>query len=318
MKQLIHLDTFSGYGGFTMFAEQLGIKTIGFSEVENDANKLLRYRFPEIPNYGDITKIDTGTLPHFNLLTGGSPCQDLSNAGKGKGLDGDRSGLFFAYTKILKECQPDYFIWENVRGLLSSNGGRDFARVQMEFSKVGYNFQWQLLNARDFGIPQNRERIFAIGSRRDIDRPEIFPFRPVRQQFPEKTVGKRKWISARSYTSTLVTSPVRSASVYVVNIPKDMEFYDSEDGKRLKRLDMLDLMNYQVRKLTLNEYEKLMGLPVDWTKFGINEKGQTVEISKTSRYKMCGNGIVPQKSKFVYERLLEHICGSEKNQKKKK
>ncbi|OQA66285.1 MAG: DNA cytosine methylase [Candidatus Diapherotrites archaeon ADurb.Bin253] len=313
MNNLIHLDTFSGYGGFTLFAEQLGIKTIGFSEIENDANKLLRYRFPEIKNYGDITQIDTGTLPYFNLLTGGSPCQDLSQAGKRKGLDGDRSGLFFAFTKILKECEPDYFIWENVRGALSSNGGRDFARVQMEFSKVGYNFQWQLLNARDFGIPQNRERIFVIGSHRKINRPNIFPFKPIRSKFTNKTVGKREWISARSYTSTLVTSPVRSASVYVVNVPKDKEMFEIQDGVRLKRLQMLELMNYPVRKLTVNEYELLMGLPKDWTKFGINDKGQQVNISTTARYKMCGNGIVPQKSKFVYEQLLEHINDNNSN-----
>lgn len=169
-----HLDLFSGYGGFTIPAKEFGIETINFSEIDKYASAVLKYRFPSIPNLGDVSEIDTSQLPDFDLLTGGTPCQDLSLAGKRKGLSGERSGLFFQFIRILKEKQPRYFIWENVKGALSSNSGWDFARVQIEMEQAGYSLQWAVLNAKDFGVPQNRERIFVIGTRGGSQR-EILP-----------------------------------------------------------------------------------------------------------------------------------------------
>ncbi len=172
-----HFDAFSGYGGFTLATKGLNIETIGFSEVDKYANSVLKHRFPNIKNFGDITKIDTRTLPDFDLLTGGSPCQDFSIAGRRKGIVGERSGLFFEFVRLLKEKKPCYFIFENVKGVLSANGGWDFGRMQIEISEAGYDCQWQVLNARNFGIPQNRERIFIIGNLRGESRREIFPIR---------------------------------------------------------------------------------------------------------------------------------------------
>lgn len=100
----------------------------------------------------------------------GSPCQDLSVAGKGAGLNGSRSGLFFHFIRIIKEKQSRYFVWENVKGAFSSNRGWDFARVQIEMEQAGYDVWWQVINAKDFGVPQNRERIFAIGIRKGSGR----------------------------------------------------------------------------------------------------------------------------------------------------
>lgn len=156
-----HLDLFSGYGGFSIACERLGIETIGFSEIEKNANAVLNYHYPNIKNYGNISEITN--LPDFDLLTGGSPCQDLSVAGKQKGLSGERSGLFFQFIRLLKEKQPANFIWENVKGTISSQNGWDFARVQIEMAESGYGFQWQVLNAKYFGVPQSRQRVFVIG-----------------------------------------------------------------------------------------------------------------------------------------------------------
>jgi len=138
---------------------------VGFSEIDKYASAVLKYRFPNIPNYGDIKTIDWSTVPDFDLLIGGSPCQDLSVAGKRKGLSGERSGLFSEFIRALQEKEPKYFIWENVKGALSSNQGWDFAEVQAEMEQAGYSLWWQVLNAKDFGVPQNRERIFVVGTR---------------------------------------------------------------------------------------------------------------------------------------------------------
>jgi len=183
-----HLDLFSGYGGFTIPARKYNIETIGFSEIDKYACSVLNYHYPNIKNYGDITKIKAEDLPTVDIITGGSPCQDLSVAGKGAGLNGERSGLFFHFIRLIKEKQPTYFVWENVKGALSSQGGWDFARVQIEMEQAGYDVWWQVLNAKDFGAPQNRERIFAIGIRKGSGREILFEQRESRQN-PKQNKG---------------------------------------------------------------------------------------------------------------------------------
>lgn len=154
-----------------------GTTCVGFSEIDKYAISVYQYHYPNHKNYGDISKIEWNTVPDFDLVVGGSPCQDLSVAGKQKGLSGARSGLFFEFVRCLKEKQPTNFIWENVKGALSSSNGWDFARVQIEFSEAGYDIEWQVLNAKDFGVPQNRERIFVVGHLRGKSRPKVFPIR---------------------------------------------------------------------------------------------------------------------------------------------
>ena len=160
-----HFDLFSGYGGFTIACEKLGVDTIGFSEVDKHAIGVLKYHYPNIQNYGDITAIKWEQIPDFDLLTGGSPCQDFSIAGKRKGLGGARSSLAWEFIRGLRCKKPRYFLWENVKGVMSSRGGWDFANLISAFSESGYALWWQVLNAKDFGVPQNRERIFVFGVR---------------------------------------------------------------------------------------------------------------------------------------------------------
>lgn len=198
-----HLDLFSGYGGFTIPAQKYGIETINFSEIDKYATAVLKYRFPSIKNLGDITKIKPEDLPTVDIITGGSPCQDLSVAGKGAGLDGERSGLFFHFIRLIKEKQPTYFVWENVKGALSSQGGWDFARVQIEMEQAGYDVWWQVLNAKDFGVPQNRERVFAIGVRKGSGREILFEQRESRQNPKQIIEGSQ---GSRVYDDTMAVS----------------------------------------------------------------------------------------------------------------
>jgi len=147
---------------------------VGFSEIDKYASAVLKYRFPNTKNYGDIKEINWSEVPDFDLLIGGSPCQDLSVAGKRAGITGERSGLFTEFIRALQEKKPKHFIWENVKGTLSSNQGWDFAEVQAEMEQAGYSLWWQILNAKDFGVPQNRERIFVIGTRGERGREVLF------------------------------------------------------------------------------------------------------------------------------------------------
>ena len=198
-----HLDLFSGYGGFTIPAQKYGIETIGFSEIDKYACSVLNYHYPNIKNYGNITKIKGEDLPTVDIITGGSPCQDLSVAGKGAGLNGERSGLFFHFIRLIKEKQPTYFVWENVKGALSSQGGWDFARVQIEMEQAGYDVYWQVINAKDFGVPQNRERIFAIGVRKGSGREILFEQRESRQNPKQIIEGSQ---GSRVYDDTMAVS----------------------------------------------------------------------------------------------------------------
>lgn len=198
-----HLDLFSGYGGFTIPARKYNIETIGFSEIDKYACSVLNYHYPNIKNYGDITKIKAEDLPTVDIITGGSPCQDLSVAGKGAGLNGERSGLFFHFIRLIKEKQPTYFVWENVKGALSSQGGWDFARVQIEMEQAGYDVWWQVLNAKDFGVPQNRERIFAIGIRKGSGREILFEQRESRQNPKQIIKGSQ---GSRVYDDSIAVS----------------------------------------------------------------------------------------------------------------
>lgn len=174
MNKLKVFSTFSGVGGLDLpFHNDNNFEVIGFSEIDKHASAVLNYLYPEINNYGDITKISLEELPDFDVLTGGSPCQDVSVAGKRVGLGGERSGLFRTYVEILKAKQPRYFVFENVKGMFSSQEGWDFAEVQIALAEAGYDVRFELLNAKEFGVPQNRERVFIIGSLRGESGREI-------------------------------------------------------------------------------------------------------------------------------------------------
>ena len=167
-----YFSSFAGAGGFDL-AVPKEWECVGFSEIGKYANMVLHYRFPNVKNYGDINAIEWEEVPDFDVLLGGTPCQDLSLAGKRNGLAGERSGLFYKFVEALRAKEPGYFVWENVEGALSSDQGWDFAEVLGQFSEAGYSLWWQVLNAKHFGVPQSRERIFVVGFR-GRSPPEVF------------------------------------------------------------------------------------------------------------------------------------------------
>ena len=189
------------------------------------------------------------------------------------------------------EKRPRYFIWENVKGALSSQNGWDFGAVINEMAEAGYSLWWQVLNAKDFGVPQNRERIFVVGFR-DRSAPEVF--------FEREGSG----VSAKQD---------EQRNAYCLQAGND-----KHRGTYVER-DILQGVSDEmtaIRKLTPIECERLMGLPDNWTRYGVKELSEfncasrvcleDIEISDTQRYKMCGNGVVVNVvCEIIYKLLLE-------------
>ena len=171
------LSLFSGIGAFEAALRRGGyqFETVNYCEIDPYASKAYSqiHGISEDFNLHDVRTINPLLMDNVNLVTFGFPCQDISIAGKQKGFEHDgertRSGLFFEALRIIEFLQPEYAICENVKALTSKKFEKEFNTVLSSLAEVGYNNYWKVLNAKDFGIPQNRERIFIISIRKDID-----------------------------------------------------------------------------------------------------------------------------------------------------
>ena len=205
MKTLTLGSLFDGIGGFPLAAQRSGIKTLWASEIEPNCIDITKRHFPRVEHLGDITKIDGGRIPPVDIISFGSPCQDLSTAGKQAGLSGERSGLFLDAIRIIYEMRratngryPTFIVWENVSGAFNSNGGNDFRIVLEKIAntnipipkggkwatagmvrccKGGASVAWRLLDSQYWGVPQRRKRIFLVGDFRAERAPKIL-FKP--------------------------------------------------------------------------------------------------------------------------------------------
>lgn len=173
-----YISVCSGIEAASVAWHGLGWEPVAFAEIEAFPSTVLAHHYPDVPNLGDISKVDWrpyhGTV---DLVVGGTPCQSFSIAGKREGLDG-ASGLVFEYFRLLREVQPRWFVWENVPGSFSSNGGADFQSILREWNKCGYHVSWAILDAQHFGVPQRRRRIFAVGHSGDWRYPAKVLFEP--------------------------------------------------------------------------------------------------------------------------------------------
>jgi len=237
---------------------------VGFSEIDKYAIKIYKKHFPNHKEYGDVTNIKWSNVPDFELLCGGFPCQSFSIAGKRGGFSDTRGTLFFEIAKAAQEKQPRLLLLENVKGLLSHDKGRTFGTILNTLDEFGYDLQWQVLNSKNFGVPQNRERIFIIGHLRTTPRPQVFPLRQnvqismQRQRQISPTITKRYYKQGQS----------------------DPYIFDEEKIK--------------IRRLTPTECERLQGFSDGWTE----------DISDTQRYKCLGNAVTTNVISAIMEKLL--------------
>ena len=159
-----YLSVCSGIEAATCAWHNLGWKPVGFSEIEPFPSAVLKHHYPDVPNFGDMTKYKEWNINEpIELLVGGTPCQSFSVAGLRKGLDDPRGNLALTYVGILDKFKPKWCVWENVPGVLSSNGGRDFGSFIGALAELGYGFAYRVLDAQNFGVPQRRRRVFVVG-----------------------------------------------------------------------------------------------------------------------------------------------------------
>jgi len=177
MKKINIIELFSGIGGFSKGLTDAGftLKKHYFSEIDKHAIANYKYNYPNAEYIGSVTDVHGSGIEQPDIITFGSPCQDFSLAGKRSGMEGQRSVLILEAIRIVRECRPSVFIWENVKGAFSSNNGADFWAIIAAFADIGgYRLEWQLLNTSWF-LPQNRERIYLIGHLAGKSEPGVFP-----------------------------------------------------------------------------------------------------------------------------------------------
>lgn len=225
-------EAFAGYGTATFALKQLGLEheVIGFSEIDkyaiqcfqqNHCRKIRYYKKEEMlypKNFGDISKIDWKQVLNFDLLTGGFPCQDVSNAGK-QDLSKGRSVLGFELTRALIAKQPKYFMFENVKGILSKKFKPFLKELLKQWRRAGYVVQYDKLNTREHGIPQNRERVFFIGIREDIKRfgdfkfPEPIELKLKLKDLLEEEVDEKYFLTEQQIEKLLTNARIKSSGV---------------------------------------------------------------------------------------------------------
>jgi DNA (cytosine-5)-methyltransferase 1 len=160
---LRYISLFSGIEAASVAFDRLGWEAVAFSEIEEFPNAVLSERFPDVPNLGDITKVDWSEYEgSVDVVIGGSPCQSFSVAGKREGLRGE-SRLMWEYVRAVRSIRPTVFIWENVKGALTSEDGEAFGQLLSEMDGCGYGLAWRVLDAQFFNLAQRRERVFLVG-----------------------------------------------------------------------------------------------------------------------------------------------------------
>ncbi|MGI6589477.1 MAG: DNA (cytosine-5-)-methyltransferase [Candidatus Iainarchaeum sp.] len=232
MKTIKLFDAFTGYGGASWGLKKAKIpfEIVGYSEIDKFAIKLYELNHKNVKNFGDITKINPDKIPDFDFFTGGFPCQTFSSIGKGQGELDPRGTLFYDIIRICEKKKPKFILLENVKGLTTNSHKPTFEKILSELDRIGYNVQSKILNSKDYGIPQNRERVWIFGVKKNVALPKGWHFEP----------NKRK---LKKYLKDFLDDKV------------DDEYYLNE--KQINRLIEITKVNFNVKEpLCFDRYNK--------------------------------------------------------------
>jgi len=293
-----YFSMFSGIGGFELGVARATNKQwecVGHCEIDKYATAIYRKNFGIGTNYGDATRIFPDELPSFDFLCGGFPCQAFSIAGKRGGFKDTRGTLFFEIARILAVKRPELLLLENVAGLLSHDNGRTFGTILATLSELGYFCEWQVLNSKDFGVPQNRERVFIVGHLGEVGGGQVFPITENDELLNSSTkagttlqagYGTRR---DDQYLAIPVLTPDRAEKRQNGRRMQN----DGEPAFTLTAQDKHGVFDgYRIRRLTPTECERLQSFPDGWTSLGVSKDREAMfTISDSQRYKCLGNAV---------------------------
>lgn len=279
-KTISVFETFAGYGGASFGLKKAGInhKVVGYSEIDRNAIDLFEYNFPNIPNFGDITKIDEKNLPDFDLFTGGFPCQPFSTVGKREGEMDMRGTLFQDIIRICSEKKPQYILLENVKGLAVGKLKPTFHKIINELENIGYDSRHCILNSKDYGVPQSRERLWIFAYKGQL--PLFFNLEPPKvilksrlKDFLDKKIDSELY---RSQPQIDRIKELHNIEKFDVNEPLCYDYYNRKlktDGlcmtvtppehNVIRIVEPIKNGNERVRKLSLEEHFRLMGFKLE-------------------------------------------------------
>ena len=300
------IDLFAGIGGFRYGLEKANdnYQFVWASEWDKYASQIYTKHFGGCDTR-DIRTVKSSEIPNFDLLVGGFPCQAFSIAGKRKGFDDTRGTLFFEIARILRDKRPRYFLLENVKGLLSHDEGKTFSTILGVLTELGYEFEWQVLNSKNFGVPQNRERVFIIGNLRGQPRPKVFPVAEV-NRLHSSEITKAVSDAQRIYNTNGVAKTLKGlggglgakTGLYAIPMKFLQRNQRNYQGEYSFTVDSVNtggiLKDMRVRRLTPTECERLQGFPDGWTD----------RISDTQRYKCLGNAVTTNVVTYIGGKLL--------------
>lgn len=295
---------FSGIGGFDL-GFQLAEFDISFQcEIDPFCRSILERHWPHVPKFKDIKQVQPADVPTSDVWAGGFPCQDVSVARMGPraGLKGKRSGLFHEFARLLDECRPRVFVIENVPGLLSSHGGRDFELVIRTLAGLGYGVGWRMLNSRYFGVPQSRQRIYIVGCYRDRRGPAEILFESECGQGNDPTSGSngKKPISPfKKSFGDPVKGPIVAGLAYCLYACSAR--HTGTDWSR----NYVSYPQGKVRRLIPVECERLQGFPENWT---VTDRAQSTSgDSDEPRYHALGNAVTVPVVGWLAERIHRYL-----------
>jgi DNA (cytosine-5)-methyltransferase 1 len=319
------IDLFAGIGGFRMALQNLGGKCVFTSEWDENAKKTYRANFGEVP-FGDITKESTKNyIPNnFDILCGGFPCQAFSIAGKRGGFEDTRGTLFFDVAEIIKKKRPKAFFLENVKGLRNHNGGKTLATI-LNVLRNDLNYYVpdpQIVNAKNFGVPQNRERIYIVGFRKDLEidsfeYPQPFEEKVFFKKVKEEKVVPTKYYLSNQYLQTLKNHKERHAQKgngfgYAIIGDDEISNAIVVGGMGRERNLIIDnrITDYTptthikgevnregIRKMTPREWARLQGFPDNYL----------IPVADASAYKQFGNSVAVPAIQATAAKIIELI-----------
>ena len=299
------IDLFAGVGGIRRPFQKFGGKCVFSSEIDKFAVKTYEANWHETPT-GDITKVNASDIPDFDILLGGFPCQAFSLAGLKRGFNDTRGTLFFDVARILKEKQPEAFLLENVKGLTHHDKGKTFEVIRNTLEKeLGYNIFYKVLNARDYGVPQNRERIIIVGFK-DPDISFKFP-EPLKNRVKvgdilEKNVDDKYTLSEKlwNYLQKRKEEQRAKGNGFGFSLFNEDSPYTSTLSARYHK-DGSEILIKQEgknpRRLTPRECARLQGFPDDFV----------LPCSDTQTYKQLGNSVPTKMIEIVAEEMLKTL-----------